>query len=70
MQKVISQLALAMICFVGGPFAASADDELPLILKEDFESGFSRWQTTDPKGGGAGVEDHGSWLRRETTPCA
>jgi hypothetical protein len=34
---------------MSGPWAASADDELPLILKEDFENGFSRWQTTDPK---------------------
>ena len=23
---------------------------LPLLFKEDFENGFTRWQTTDPKG--------------------
>lgn len=32
----------------GGQLAALADDELPLVLKEDFEHGFARWQTTDP----------------------
>jgi hypothetical protein len=44
------QFALALICFVVAPLAAMADEQLPLILKEDFESGFTRWQTSDPKG--------------------
>jgi hypothetical protein len=29
--------------------AANADEQLPLLLKEGFENGFKRWQTTDPK---------------------
>jgi hypothetical protein len=42
--------AVAILCLLVGPLSASADEQLPLILKEDFENGFSRWQTTDPKG--------------------
>ena len=50
MDKTIVRFAIAIICCMSGTWAASADDTLPLIVKEDFENGFSRWQTTDPKG--------------------
>jgi hypothetical protein len=36
--------------WIGGQKLALADETLPLLLNEDFEHGFSRWQTTDPKG--------------------
>lgn len=50
MQELLSRFALAIICLTGSQVAAAAAKELPLLLKEDFEQGFSRWQTTDPKG--------------------
>ena len=28
---------------------ASADEPLPVLVEEDFEQGFDRWQTTDPE---------------------
>ena len=37
-----------MACFRSGQPALSADKELPLLIEEDFEHGFSRWRTTDP----------------------
>lgn len=39
----------SMICFSIISAAARADEQLPILLKEDFENGFNRWQTTDPK---------------------
>ncbi|MFO0791635.1 MAG: hypothetical protein U0805_19405 [Pirellulales bacterium] len=30
--------------------ARAADGELPLLLRDDFEHGMNRWQTSDPKG--------------------
>lgn len=50
MQLVELRFALVIFSLVGSYEFASAEETLPLILKEDFESGFSRWQTTDPKG--------------------
>jgi hypothetical protein len=41
---------IGAMCSIACHQIASADDTLPLILKEDFENGFPRWQTTDPKG--------------------
>ena len=43
-------LFLFVVCsLILAPAAAVADEsKLPLILKEDFEHGFSRWKTTDP----------------------
>lgn len=38
--------ASLLLALVGPSFAA---EELPLILKEDFENGADRWQTTDVK---------------------
>src|SRR4051794_27998662 len=32
----------------GSPFSLADERKLPLLLKEDFEHGFSRWKTTDP----------------------
>src|SRR3954469_13278383 len=50
MQHFISRFVLAATCWLSCSAFASAEDTLPLLLKEDFESGMSRWQTTDPKG--------------------
>src|SRR5262245_22955348 len=43
-------LSLFVVCIsILAPCVARAEDsKLPLILKEDFEHGFARWQTTDP----------------------
>jgi hypothetical protein len=49
MRRLLSCFALVAACWMAPP-DASADDTLPLLLKEDFENGMSRWQTTDPKG--------------------
>ena len=49
MQRVVLRFALVIFRLVGSYEFASAET-LPLILKEDFENGFSRWETTDPKG--------------------
>jgi hypothetical protein len=48
MQQLVTCFALAGICLVSQGFV-SADESLPLLLKEDFETGFSRWETTDPQ---------------------
>jgi hypothetical protein len=50
MQLFIVCHLLTIVCLVGSQRAELADDTLPLLLNEDFENGFSRWQTTDPKG--------------------
>src|SRR4051794_28897597 len=50
MQRLLCCFALVTTCLTGGHKIALANETLPLILKEDFEHGFSRWQTTDPKG--------------------
>lgn len=34
--------------FADAQWACSADNELPLIVKDDFEQGMDRWWTTDP----------------------
>jgi hypothetical protein len=40
---------LVAIAFLAGSRLSFADEpKLPLLLKEDFEHGFSRWQPTDP----------------------
>ena len=45
----IFQLALCLVaCHFGGLAAFSAHTHLPLVVKEDFEHGMGRWQTTDP----------------------
>jgi hypothetical protein len=49
MRRLLSCIALSAACWMAPP-DASAADTLPLLLKEDFENGMSRWQTTDPKG--------------------
>ena len=38
----------AFVCFVLGRAVAVAESNLPLLLKDDFEQGNDRWQTTDP----------------------
>jgi hypothetical protein len=49
MQSSIFRLAIAVFCLIFVLQTASADD-LPLILKENFENGFACWQTTDARG--------------------
>ncbi len=50
MHTLTWRIALILTCFISGPFAARAEEKWPLLLKEDFENGISRWQTSDPKG--------------------
>src|SRR6476659_1642578 len=50
MQRIATASLLAILSLIGIQARASADDKLPVLLNEDFEHGFSRWQTTDPKG--------------------
>ena len=40
--------AALFLILAGGTLAAAEDARLPVLAKEDFEHGFSRWQTTDP----------------------
>ena len=40
--------AAVLAIFAGGPLAAADEPKLPVLVEEDFEHGFSRWQTTDP----------------------
>ena len=44
--------ALVAGCFVlgFGLMLSAAESELPLIVKDDFEQGMDRWETTDPAG--------------------
>ncbi len=46
----ICVFCLAFVGFTGGssPLILAAENDLPLLLKEDFTRGFSRWKTTDP----------------------
>jgi hypothetical protein len=52
--KVFFQLLVCLtICHLGDRAVRSADSELPpgglpIVVKEDFEKGMSRWRTTDP----------------------
>jgi hypothetical protein len=50
MQRLALGFVMGATFMIVGEQIAPADDPLPLILEEDFENGFSRWQTTDPKG--------------------
>ena len=38
----------AVVLFILGRTEAIAEIDLPLLLKDDFEQGMDRWQTTDP----------------------
>ncbi len=40
----------AMVGLIAASGVVRGDESLPVLLKEDFEHGFSRWQTTDPPG--------------------
>ncbi|MEX0641400.1 MAG: hypothetical protein WD468_01800 [Pirellulales bacterium] len=33
---------------VNGPLLSAAEDKLPMLMKENFENGMDRWETTDP----------------------
>ncbi len=48
MRKSIGLVAWCTASFASGANLLSAEGELPLLLKEDFEHGMDRWQTTDP----------------------
>src|SRR5215471_16289965 len=48
MSSRYSLLFVVCISILAASAARAEDSKLPLILKEDFEHGFSRWQTTDP----------------------
>jgi hypothetical protein len=48
MRQVFQLLFCLVACHLGNRAAWSADKELPLLVKEDFEHGMKRWQTTDP----------------------
>ena len=49
MKTSVLQFAIASFFLILVKQTTSAD-ELPLLLKENFESGFTRWQTTDAEG--------------------
>ena len=40
--------AAMLAAFLASIAPACADEELPLLLSEDFEQGMDRWETTDP----------------------
>jgi hypothetical protein len=44
------RFAAGVILVLAGILSAKAEEKLPLLFKENFENGFSRWQTSDPKG--------------------
>ena len=47
--RTLARLVVGGCLILGvGPAQLAAENELPLILKEDFERGMDRWQTTDP----------------------
>jgi hypothetical protein len=48
MNRAITLLAFLFFGATLAEAARSAERELPLLLKEDFEHGMARWQTTDP----------------------
>jgi len=73
MQRFISSFVLATMTWIRSQEFVSADETLPLIIKEDFENGFARWQTTDPKGAEPvwkiiNVEPKGNHALRVTGP--
>jgi hypothetical protein len=45
---IMSLAVLLVAAGIGCPCAAANNARLPLLLKEDFEHGMTRWQTTDP----------------------
>ena len=48
MKLTYSYAAVMAVCSIGGQVALCADNSPPLLLKENFEHGMTRWQTTDP----------------------
>jgi hypothetical protein len=50
MHKLLLVFIIGSSWLNGNQAVVLADQPLPLILKEDFENGFSRWQTSDPQG--------------------
>ncbi|MEX2307872.1 MAG: hypothetical protein WD738_09790 [Pirellulales bacterium] len=48
MQKLQRALVSITVCFAAGQIAFAADEAQTLLVREDFEHGFTRWQTTDP----------------------
>jgi len=47
--RTLARLVVGGCLILGiGSARLAAENELPLILKEDFERGMDRWQTTDP----------------------
>jgi len=50
MKKLLLGCCSIVVCLSGVQAAQSADNPLPLLLKEDFENGYSRWKPIDPPG--------------------
>jgi hypothetical protein len=50
MQLVKVQYLFILLYLIGSQRTSIANDSLPVLLNEDFEHGFSHWQTSDPKG--------------------
>src|SRR4051812_22970043 len=50
MQTKFLRSLLVVLCVFSSRTCISAEEKLPLIVKEDFENGMSRWETSDPKG--------------------
>ena len=48
MKACLWHCVVVVVCLLGDQVALGADNSLPLLLKEDFEHGMARWQTTDP----------------------
>jgi hypothetical protein len=50
LKRFVRRLAVCsiVVSFVFGPTVAIAESDLTLLLKDDFEQGMDRWQTTDP----------------------
>lgn len=48
MQKQSIGLASLLFWLAFGHFAFSADRQLPVLYRDNFEEGFSHWETTDP----------------------
>ena len=68
MQSSISQIAIAVFCLISARQTASADD-LPLLLKEDFENGFAQLADDRPEGRRFVVEDHRYRAERQSRPA-
>jgi hypothetical protein len=43
-------MLLMLVCFPSVQVVRAADNPFPLLLKEDFESGYARWKPSDPAG--------------------